>query len=1115
MLKLILSLTKLIITLFLFIECAEASSQILKINNFSEKIIISPNDSILILSNKFIINGSEKIFIEEKKIDNYEFDEINGKIYLYNLDFQSTKEIFISYQYLSGITNKIDSIISTFDTIKNKNSVIESKIDNSNDDLELNSFPLAIDGTFSRKVDFSSNSSTSLNGGLKLNIQGKLLDDMIVNAVLSDQNIPIQPQGNTKNLNEFDKLFIEIITPNSVVKAGDIDFKNSNSNYQNHFKRLEGMSFSSNFSNLKLDATTGTSRGKFHSIDFNGIDQNQGPYPLYGLDGSRKILVTPDSESIWINGIKMIRGESNDYLIDYYNSEIIFTPKNIIDVNSRIYVEFEYHDFGFQRDFTSTSLETKNEKFNFKINFIDEKDKEIENTPLNFKNLSSQYYELNNTPLNDEHLSQIDSLGNYIKILNPDDLNDSIYFYSPKSLYENYKVTFINYGINGEYSKQISDDGNIYYEYVSISNRTNLVELYSPYVKKTFPQKHNVTSLTTDYKINDFSELKFEIATSNLKENINLNFNSSNGVASNLSFNSKIILPFNTGNLFFYSKLKNSGKNFFSHQNNNEIEFWRERNLNKKTWDLNINEGLGYKYNDLKIIINKDKKYDSSIKFGGYSDFYQKSKNFDFNTTYNGNLIRKFKFNYTNAQTNSTLTDNSIWTRKKIDLKMLKSSLSPVISYNEELRTKNTKFYESLIGLEIERKKIISKLGIVKRDDFNFLDNSFYMISSGLLSNFEIKTIPNKNINGSLIFKNQIKKFFNNEEDLNYNLSRGFLKYNSKNKNLNSSLDFLLERNLYEEKIIVYEFIGKGLGTYRFDPNSQIYLYDQFGDFLSYSIPSGLKSPSTHFISSFRFNKKFPSLKNKYLKSTTLRFYLKTDYNGSTISYQNILNPSHQIDDLKSSRLTMQTDIRYVPKNSFRRMGLKIIKNHQVIANTLQPYKDETNNQIKFNIQEPISNKIIFNFELNYFDIDFKSSQISLLRKSLGWYIDTGFNFKLLKLINYGIDIVYGNENGSFGLFSDQIKTSGFEFNSIVFFKKNARLDANIFFYNISFANESFNSLPPELARGFQPGFNTKSTISTIFNINKEISLNFNLSYLDDIYRNNFVVFSGEIRAQL
>ena len=87
--------------------------------------------------------------------------------------------------------------------------------------------------------------------------------------------------------------------------------------------------------------------------------------------------------------------------------------------------------------------------------------------------------------------------------------------------------------------------------------------------------------------------------------------------------------------------------------------------MNKKTWDLNINEGLGYQFTDLKIILNKDKRYDSTIKFGGYSDFYQKSKNFDFNTSYNGELIRMFKFNFTNAKTNSTIKDNSIWTRKK------------------------------------------------------------------------------------------------------------------------------------------------------------------------------------------------------------------------------------------------------------------------------------------------------------------------------------------------------------------------------------------------------------------------------------------------------------------
>ena len=71
MLRLILILTKLILSLLLFIEYLEASSQILKINDFSEKIQITSNDSIIFLSKKFIINGSEKIYLDEKKIDNY------------------------------------------------------------------------------------------------------------------------------------------------------------------------------------------------------------------------------------------------------------------------------------------------------------------------------------------------------------------------------------------------------------------------------------------------------------------------------------------------------------------------------------------------------------------------------------------------------------------------------------------------------------------------------------------------------------------------------------------------------------------------------------------------------------------------------------------------------------------------------------------------------------------------------------------------------------------------------------------------------------------------------------------------------------------------------------
>ena len=97
----------------------------------------------------------------------------------------------------------------------------------------------------------------------------------------------------------------------------------------------------------------------------------------------------------------------------------------------------------------------------------------------------------------------------------------------------------------------------------------------------------------------------------------------------------------------------------------------------------------------------------------------------------------------------------------------------------------------------------------------------------------------------------------------------------------------------------------------------------------------------------------------------------------------------------------------------------------------------------------------------------------------------------------------------------DNITTTGLKFNSIIFPEKNARIDAKISFYNIIFKEEIFESLPPELARGFQPGINIKSSISSIFNINKDLSLNLNITYLDDIYHQDFFIFSGEIRALL
>ena len=1107
---------KLLTSLLLFlISFSFASDNTIDFKNYEEEVMVLPNDSIVILSKKLIIKGTEEILIDSKSFFNYELDEINGKIKLLKKKKIPTKFI-IRYQYISGLTKKVDSIISTFDSIDSENLTNKNDSTHKSQIVKKNNLPLVIDGTFSRKVDLSSNASSSINGGLKLNIQGKILDDMTINAVLSDQNIAIQPQGNTKNLNEFDKLYIEINTPNSFIKVGDIDYKNLNSKYQNHNRRLEGINFSSNFSKFKINGTIGNARGKFNSVNFNGEDQNQGPYPLYGLDGSRKILITPDSESIWINGKKIKRGESNDYLINYNNSEITFTPMQTIDNNTRIYVEYEYHDFGYQRDFLSSSIDSKalNKKFNFKINFISEKDRALESNSLILNNFLPENHESNYLILNDNHLSTIDSIGKYIIISNPDNLNDSIYYYSPNSLNIKYKVTFINYGSEGDYLKKINEKGKVYFEYVNLIDRKNHIELYSPYKKNILPKSHNVTSLVGNYKINKKSELKIEFANSYLNENISINFPTNNGIASNISFISRFDLPLHIGELSILSDLKNSGKNFFSHQNNIDIEFWRERNLNKNDWDLILNKGLGYKSNNIKVLLEKKKKYFSSLTIGNHSDYYQKSKNFDFSSSYNNNFFNYLNFNYSQANRHSFYSNNSNWIRKQIEVKLFNNSLSPIIGYNEEIRTNDRKFYESTISLELKKKLITSNLGFIKRDDFIQKNTSFDLLSSSFLSQLKVNSKLNKYINGSLIFKNHIKNF-KNKNNLNYNLSKGFLKYISKNRITNGSFDFLLERNLFEEKITIYEFIGKGLGNHRYDINSEIYLPDQVGDYFAYNVPSGIRTPSTHFISTFRINNKFSNFKNKILKYTSSRFHIKTDFNGGSISYNKIFHPTLNMKELKSSRILAQIDIRYTPQNSYRRAGFKLIKTHNVVSNILQPLRDELHNELKLNFEEPISQKLLFDSKISIFNLNFQSSKIALQRKSIGWSSDIGIDFKYFNLFKYGIDFIFGNESGSFGLDKDNITTTGLKFNSIIFPEKNARIDAKISFYNIIFKEEIFESLPPELARGFQPGINIKSSISSIFNINKDLSLNLNITYLDDIYHQDFFIFSGEIRALL
>ncbi|MBK7868733.1 MAG: hypothetical protein IPJ75_18020 [Ignavibacteriales bacterium] len=95
-------------------------------------------------------------------------------------------------------------------------------------------------GTLVRGFSFGTNKDLSLQSGLKLQLNGKLTDNIELVAALSDENTPIQPEGNTERLDEIDKVFIQITHPNAKAVFGDYDLFSNRGEFGKLNRKLQG-----------------------------------------------------------------------------------------------------------------------------------------------------------------------------------------------------------------------------------------------------------------------------------------------------------------------------------------------------------------------------------------------------------------------------------------------------------------------------------------------------------------------------------------------------------------------------------------------------------------------------------------------------------------------------------------------------------------------------------------------------------------------------------------------------------------------------------------------------------------------------------------------------------
>ena len=212
---------------------------------------------------------------------------------------------------------------------------------------------LTTSGSISRAITIGNNQNSVLNSELDLQITGKLNDKVSLRASIQDANIPLQESGYSQRLDEFDQVFIELFSDRWNIRAGDIDLQNTGSYFASFSKRVQGLSVNaklgSETSQTNLFASGAIVRGQFTRSQFTAQEGNQGPYKLQGENGELFVLVVSGSETVYVNGVAVKRGEDQDYIIDYNAGEIIFNATYPITSEMRITVDYQFSERNYSR----------------------------------------------------------------------------------------------------------------------------------------------------------------------------------------------------------------------------------------------------------------------------------------------------------------------------------------------------------------------------------------------------------------------------------------------------------------------------------------------------------------------------------------------------------------------------------------------------------------------------------------------------------------------------------------------------------------------------------------------------------------------------------------------
>ncbi|MES2486119.1 MAG: hypothetical protein V4581_09275, partial [Bacteroidota bacterium] len=381
---------------------------------------------------------------------------------------------------------------------------------------------LSTSGSITRGVTIGNNQNAVVNSNLDLQITGKLSDKVSLRASIQDSNIPLQDGGYSQKLDEFDQIFIEMFSDKWNIRAGDLFLENRQSRFLNFSKKVQGLSTVFTFGNedakTSVFAAGALVRGQYARSTFTGQEGNQGPYKLTGNNGELYVLVISGSERVYVNGILLERGESNDYVIDYNAGEITFTSLFPITSEMRINVEYQYTQQNFTRFVTYGGVTHEREDWSIGTYLYSEGD--MKNQPLQ-QNLSEG--QVGTLQQAGDDVNQMVAPSAYIDTYSENKIlyrkitlgGTEVYEYSnnPDDILYNVRFTLLGANQGNYILSNAAAIGRIY-EYVAPINNMPQGN-YEPVVKLTAPARIQIATVMGKYSPGEKTLVDFEAGVSN------------------------------------------------------------------------------------------------------------------------------------------------------------------------------------------------------------------------------------------------------------------------------------------------------------------------------------------------------------------------------------------------------------------------------------------------------------------------------------------------------------------------------------------------------------------------------------------------------------------------